>query len=169
VLGPWLERNPNVEFVAAGDPLVHEHLGVPRGQRVSVAGTEFWHGDLADITACFDIGIVPLARNLMNECKSHLKGLEYAACGIPVIASPSESYRWWVEPGVNGFLADKPKQWTDALNTLVNDDGLRRWMGRCARKSAAHATIANHWRDWEAVYARVCGVDAQLAGAGTAA
>ena len=159
VIGPWLERNPQVEFVAAGDPLVHEHLGVPRTQRVSVAGTDFWHGDLPDITACFDIGLVPLARNHMNECKSHLKGLEYAACGIPCIATPTESYRWWKDAGAPVRLASKPKDWTDGLDTLVQDDEFRRRTGRLARKVAERHTIQNFWPEWESVYARVCGAN----------
>ncbi len=156
VIGPWLERNPHVEFVACGDPLVHQHLGIPRRQRVSVAGTEFWHGDLPDITACFDIGLVPLAKNQMNECKSHLKGLEYAACGIPTIASPSESYKWFLDSG-GGYLADKPAQWTRFLDELVNDDEYRREMGRAARAKAAEHTIQEHWTEWETIYERVCG------------
>ena len=160
VLGPWLERNPNVEFVAAGDPLVHDHLGVPRDQRVSVAGTDFWHGDLPDITACFDIGLVPLAKNHMNECKSHLKGLEYAACGIPCIATPTESYKWWAFQSTGGtILADKPAQWVRALDELVNDEEYRRGAGREARFAASKNTIQNHWPEWESVYARVCGAN----------
>ena len=156
VIGPWLERNPSVEFVAAGDPKVHDLLGVPRGQRVSVAGTEFWHGDLADITACFDIGLVPLDRNRMNECKSHLKGLEYAACGIPAVATPTESYEWWSRQGDGHVrLAGKPKQWTDALDELVADEELRRAMGRSARSVAGLHVIERYaWR-WEGVYDRV--------------
>jgi glycosyltransferase involved in cell wall biosynthesis len=163
VIGPWLRRNPQVEFVAAGDPQIHEILDVPREQRVSVADTQFHRGDLADITACFDIGLVPLANEHMNECKSHLKGLEYAACGIPCIATPTESYKWWATQTSSVILAKKPKDWTAALDTLVNGDVFRRAMGRWARKAASEHTIQNHWTEWEAVYARVCGVDAHAA------
>jgi hypothetical protein len=101
--------NPDVEFVAAGDPAVHDYFGVPVGQRVSVAPTQFWWFDLPDITATFDIGLVPLAKNRLNEGKSHLKGMEYNACGIPYVASPSESYRWFTDG--NGLLANSPREW----------------------------------------------------------
>jgi glycosyltransferase involved in cell wall biosynthesis len=166
VLGPWLERNPNVEFVAVGgspSSAVHDLLEVPPGQRVNVQETEFHRGDLADITACFDIGLVPLARNSMNECKSHLKGLEYAACGIPTIAAPTESYQWWATQTNSVILARKPKDWTDALDTLVNGDEYRRAAGRWARKAASEHTIQRHYGAWEAVYERVCGVDSHAA------
>jgi hypothetical protein len=163
VLGPWLERNPHVEFVAAGDTGIHDLLGVPKDQRVSTTWVGFHSGDLADITATFDIGLVPLANEHMNECKSHLKGLEYAACGIPCIASPTESYRWWAERAGGCLLADKPKQWTDALDLLVNDSDLRRDFGRDARQSASEHTIQNHWTEWKDVYERVCGTHADPA------
>lgn len=150
VIGPWLVQHPEVEFVAAGDPLVHDMIGVPPGQRVSVMPTHFHELDLADITAVMDIGLVPLEQSRFTEAKSHLKGLEYAACGIPCVAGPSESYRWWVEPGVNGLLArcDKPREWRNAL-----DDMLVSWreMGENARAKAAEHVIqgvgADEWSD----------------------
>lgn len=151
VLGPWLERHPSVDFVAAGDPGVHEILGVPRGQRVSVQGVDFHHLELADITAVMDVGLVPLAANKFNESKSYLKGLEYGACGVPCVASPTQQYQEWVEEGCNGFLAAKPKDWVRALDQLFGDDELRRSMGRSARVKAASLTIQEGvglWRSW---------------------
>lgn len=151
VIGPWLERHPDVEFVVAGDSTgqAHDILGVPHGQRVSVMPTHFHELDLADITAVMDIGLVPLVQQRFNDAKSHLKGMEYAACGIPCIAAPTESYRWWVEPGVNGLLAraDKPRQWRDALDLMV--EGWRE-MGRNARQKASEHTIQGDGVDeWE--------------------
>lgn len=156
VIGPWLQRNPGVEFVAAGDPRTHDVLGVPPGQRVSVASTEFHQHDLADITATFDIGLVPLDlrgdARLFNDCKSHLKGLEYNACGIPFVASPSESYQWWVEQGAVGHLASTPRQWTDRLDWALAT-GVRRDFGENARAAAKRSgTLQNggvdEWADW---------------------
>ncbi len=170
VLGPWLEQHPNVDFVAAGDPRVHDVLGVPVGQRVSTNRVRFGQMDLADITATFDVGLVPLdlrdpkARSL-NECKSHLKGLEYNACGIPFIASPSESYRWWADG--NGLLASNPGEWRRHLDTLL-DPWERRELGTVGRFNAQFHSIQNggvdEWADW----LRSC-VDANAAVAGVAA
>jgi hypothetical protein len=39
------------------------------------------------------VGLVPLTRGPFNEAKSYLKGLEYAAAGIPFIATPTEEYQ----------------------------------------------------------------------------
>lgn len=170
VIGPWLERHPEVEFVAAGDPRAHDLLGVPVRQRVSVGKVAFANGDLADITATFDIGLVPLATDpkarVLNECKSHLKGAEYNACGIPYVATPTESYRWYTREGSNGFLASTPSQWKAHLTALL-DGGLRRRMGWEARELARRNTIvegADEWREWVSG-----GVDRHVAVAAAAA
>jgi hypothetical protein len=158
VLGPWLKRNPDVEFVAAGDPRTHDILGVPVPQRVSVADCRFRNGDLADITATFDIGLIPLdlstpAARRLNECKSHLKGAEYNACGIPFIASPSESYRWFGRDKLKGLLAETPSDWRLALGALTIGDA-RDYLGRVGghcREMARRESIQHNvgeWEDW---------------------
>ena len=82
--------------------------------------------------------------------------MEYAACGIPCIATPTESYRYWIEEGVNGLFAAKPNQWRAAIETLVGDDAYRRDCGRAARRKAGDHTIDKHIHEWEAVYLDVC-------------
>lgn len=162
-LGPWLARHPECEFVAAGDGRVHNLLGIPDNQRVTTGRVEFYNFDLADITNSFDIGLVPLdletpeARRL-NECKSHLKGLEMAACGIPCIASPTESYRdYWAHKGglfdhPHMLLAYKQSDWPASLDFMLKDDHWRT-MGRVARQLAEAETLQlpwnlGMWEDW---------------------
>ncbi len=155
-IGPWLEQHPEVEFVAAGDPKAHDLLGIPEAQRVSVASVAFSNMDLADITAPIDIGLVPLdlrdpkARSL-NECKSHLKGMEYNAAGAPFIASPSESYRWYAENGGVGLLPKTPANWRDCLDVMLRElkyPGI----GETARKAARAHAIDLHAEEWEGWY-----------------
>jgi glycosyltransferase involved in cell wall biosynthesis len=158
VLGPFLGRHPHVDFVAAGDHRVHDYLGVPDGQRVTYKSVHFSEGKLPSIVATFDIGLVPLRLGTFNDCKSHLKGMEYAACGIPCIASPSESYRdYWLKGKEIGLLAHRPKDWLRALELLVNDDELRREMGRRAREEASRHTIQEHYVQWESLYRELLG------------
>jgi len=171
LIGPWLERNKNVDFVAAGDESVHDILGVPKDQRVSYPGVKFHEMTLPSITAVMDVGLVPLEMNRFNEAKSHLKGMEYAACGVPCVASPTDSYaNYWLagsDCGRVGLLARRPRDWVRALDSLVNDHDLRREMGRAARLKASEHTIQkNAWR-WDGFYRSLIGGPAH-SGAGDA-
>lgn len=103
----------------------------------------------------FDIGIAPLAATGFNQSKSNLRALEYAALGIPVVASDFGPYRGFVEHGVTGFLASTYNEWVDALRALINDPALRVSMGATARERARAWTVeGNAWR-WEQVYRSV--------------
>lgn len=69
------------------------------------------------IANAVDVGIAPLAPNRFNECKSWNKPLEYAALGIPHVASKSPEYARLDLPGVR--LAADRVEWTEALRALV--------------------------------------------------
>lgn len=97
----------------------------------------------------FDIGLAPLADNAFNESKSWVKVLEYAALGIPVIASDVQPYRDFVEHGVTGFLARTPEQWRKYLLLLLNDVELREHMGAAARDKARNYTIQGNIDLWD--------------------
>jgi len=158
LLPQFLRRNPHVDFVAAGDPPVatHDFLGIPGDRRVSVDGFPFGKNylRLRELLP-FDVGVVPLASSLFNEAKSHLKGMEYNACGIPYVASDTESYRHYTREGVNGFVVKKPRQWLSRLEDLVNDHELRERMGRSAREEAERHKVEDHWQEWERAYSSV--------------
>lgn len=71
-----------------------------------------------------DVGIVPLEQSRFNRCKSDLKGLEYAALGIPFVASPLPEYERLAATGA-GLIADRPREWAGLLRRLVNDQAYR--------------------------------------------
>lgn len=161
----WLLSHPDVDFVAAGDPGIHDYLGTPERQRISTCTVSFRHLELPDIVATFDIGLVPLASSVFNEGKSHLKGMEYAGAGIPSVCSPTESYRYWFHgggaAGGTGFLGDGHDQWVSILDRLAADGELRRRMGMAGRAVAEQNSIQNNWREWERAYSEVCGIDSE--------
>lgn len=72
----------------------------------------------------FDIGIVPLRDTPFNYAKSDIKGLEYAAAGIPFISSALPNYvklhKDWGGEGM--FIARKPKDWVRYINALLDFD-----------------------------------------------
>lgn len=86
----------------------------------------------------FDIGIVPLSDIPFNEAKSNIKGLEYAAAGIPFAASPLPEYRLLHETGV-GRLASTPDEWRGQVAGLLT--------GRLRKKEAAiaHKIVSEQW------------------------
>jgi len=104
----------------------------------------------------WDIGLAPLAPGgVFNRSKSYIKALEYAARGIPVLASDAEPYRGFVQDGVTGFLIRYDHDWLKRLDELANDDGLRERMGAAAKEHARKFTIEDHWQEWAQAYGRV--------------
>lgn len=156
-LSRWLRSHPDTEFVAAGDPRIHDVLGVPEAQRVSTSLCFFRALDLPYITSCMDIGLVPLARNVFNDGKSALKGMEQAACGIPSICTPTPEYRRWMgndfSPGgsLAGWLAATPKAFIAALDQAYENRDLlenkAKWAYQQAREHSLDRRI-HEWADW---------------------
>ncbi len=66
-----------------------------------------------------DIGIVPLNVIPFNRGKSFLKGLEYAASGVPFVATEIDEYSRLAEAGI-GRTVRKPKQWVGAFEELLD-------------------------------------------------
>lgn len=114
------------QFAAIG--IEAQSLGLPMDSIVWSEATE-----VASI-ASFDIGIMPLMDGAFERGKCGYKLIQYMACGLPVVASPVGVNRQIVEHGVNGFLADTPQQWEEALRALLADGALRRRMGQAGRQ-----------------------------------
>jgi glycosyltransferase involved in cell wall biosynthesis len=142
----FLRRNPQVEFHNVGTDF-REYAKV-RGRWTD------WQADMWDYyrTVDFDIGLAPLVESPFNRSKSHIKCLEYAALGIPVIASDVEPYRSLVLDGVTGFLIRHDHDWGRRLYELTHDTAMREEMGVKAREVAAQWTIQDSWQRWESAY-----------------
>jgi hypothetical protein len=72
------------------------------------------HMRFAFKVAEFDVGIAPLSDNRFNEAKSWLKPLQYAALGIPFVASPTIEYSKFainLPAGSYGLARPKGKDW----------------------------------------------------------
>lgn len=65
-----------------------------------------------------DIGLVPLTKMPFNRCKSDIKGLEYAAAGVPFIASTLDAYIELQQDLGIGRLAKNPVQWSRHIKEL---------------------------------------------------
>lgn len=149
-LRTFFRRHPDVDMHFVGATHGAE-IGRPDARRTA------WNLNLIDYLKAidFDIGIAPLAYNRFNRSKSDLKFLEYAALGIPVVASDFGPYAESIEHGVTGLLVKHPHEWGTHLRALVEDEAMREEIGANARRWAATRTIqTNAWR-WEQVYQSV--------------
>ena len=83
----------------------------------------------------FDIGIMPLVNNEWNAGKSGRKLLEYLAVGLATVSSPIGINADIIKNGKNGFSAKTEEEWYAKLEKLINDEDLRKRMGKTGRKS----------------------------------
>jgi len=91
----------------------------------------------------WDIAIAPLADTPFNRCKSPIKVLDYAAVGLPVLASDRAVFRGTLADGPGGWLLpDDDNAWFVALARLVRDAKLRRRLGEAARAALPASTLA---------------------------
>jgi glycosyltransferase involved in cell wall biosynthesis len=81
-----------------------------------------------------DIGISWVPDDLWSRGKCGLKVLQYMAAGLPVVANPVGVHPEMVRHGENGFLAETPAQWLEAVGRLARDPGLRRRLGLRGRQ-----------------------------------
>ncbi len=87
----------------------------------------------------FDIGIMPLSDDLWSRGKCGLKIVQYYGVGVPAVCTPVGMNRDIVENGVNGFWAQREEEWTSSLLKLMQDEELRKEMGRIGRKRVEEA------------------------------
>lgn len=112
---------------------------------------------LSETMKGFDIGLLPLVDHAWNQSKSDLKYLQYAALGIPAVASPLPCYARTIESGA-GLIAEynAPAAWYGHLKALILDEGLRRGIGVRARQLVyLKHNIKDQVRVWVDVYERV--------------
>lgn len=100
----------------------------------------------------FHVGLAPLFASPFNESKSYIKVLEYAALGIPAVASDVGPYRRAKDDGAPVLLSRSPKDWETNLKSLIDSSQRRRELGEQARAWASKHTIDNGAANWEKAY-----------------
>jgi len=163
----WFGTRTHIDDLRIVDGVIPENakLLIAGFPEVKEAGLFKYHPDvellppyqlheLPSIVKRCDIGIVPLEQVKFNDGKSDLKGVEFGAGYVPVVASDVAPYRRWIEHGVNGFIAkkNKTKYWIRYLNELVNNEELREKMGKAAKEKAISRDIRTYVKNWIEVY-----------------
>ena len=113
-------KTNKLDFNVIGDgEMVQTFLKLDKETKLFATGwvpIEHYYGALINYV---DIGIVPLELSPFNEAKSALKGLEYAALGIPYVASPTREYIRMEAYGV-GKTAKTPGEWRKHLQRMLD-------------------------------------------------
>ena len=83
--------------------------------------------------ADFDIGVMPLPKEVWSEGKYGLKLLQYMSMQIPSVASATQANCDIVADGEDGFLASTDEEWREKLSLLIADEKIRKEIGARAR------------------------------------
>jgi len=160
-----LEQHPHVSLVSVG-----VDVGVRSERYTHHPFIRF--PELPDAIARFDLALAPIADVSFNRVRSNIKVKEYAAAGVPWLASPIGPYKDLGEQQGGRLVPDYG--WADALAELVTDDAAR---GALAERAAAWGrtqTVSENAGEWEAAFADAAAragrsVDVSSAGSSPAA
>jgi glycosyltransferase involved in cell wall biosynthesis len=143
-----LQRHPHVRVVSVGLPLGLRSERYHAHQSVTLA-------ELPSTIASFDIGLAPLVDISFNRVRSDVKLKEYAAAGVPWLASPIGPYRDMGEQQ-GGRVVQDPF-WEQRLEELIADDLARQQLRERAVTWGRTQTIEDHSHLWESVFENAAG------------
>ena len=98
----------------------------------------------------FDIGLVPLNDIPFNRAKSFIKGLEYAASGIPFVAQALPEYQKLADDGI-GLVAETPEDWRRHIESLLDYKTRKRAAAENYRLMGEKHTIKQREDEWRQV------------------
>jgi glycosyltransferase involved in cell wall biosynthesis len=123
------------------------------GLRLGLRSERYRHVDVVPLfeltqeAAAFDIGIAPLADIELSRSRSNVKLKEYAAAGVPWLASPIGPYAGMGEKQGGRLVADE--RWHEELSRLLDRPRERRKLAKRAVKWVAGETLTKHVGVWE--------------------
>ena len=144
-------RSTGSTFIGIGAEETHAELGF--------ANDEVLYSPWLELDAYpkavknFDVGLVPLRMSPFNQCKSYLKGLEYASLGVAFVASPTDEYRRLISLGA-GELAAQKHDWSRTLSKLLTNDGYRAERIGEGLDVARELTYEKHAHNWAEAWER---------------
>jgi UDP-galactopyranose mutase len=108
------------------------------------------YDDLPGFLACFDVALMPFARNEATRAISPTKTLEYLAGGKPVVSTPIADVVSLYGDVVN--IAVSGTEFVAAAEAVLNrtNDADRQWRARASRLVAAH--------DWDCIASEMLAV-----------
>lgn len=138
VIEQYLTEVNNAELMVVGS-LTLDESAFPKGRISRGRWTEYIN--LPRIIANSWVTIAPLVNTRFNRAKSHIKFIESAAFGIPLICSPNDDLLRHQAPGL--LIAETPTAWRNALESLCD----RAYYEQCAsqlREYVRDGCMASH-------------------------
>ena len=139
-----LEQHPHVSLVSVG-----VDLGVQSDRYTHVDNVPFQR--LPDTIARFDLALAPIADVSFNRVRSNIKVKEYAAGGVPWLASAIGPYRGLGEDQGGRLVA--AHGWGEALADLAGNPELCATLAERAAAWGRTQTVVANVHEWEAVFA----------------
>ncbi len=140
-------RTTDTVFTSIGDPegvAARLFISESKFKPMSWRPLDEFHAAIAEN---IDIGIAPLEDSLFNRGKSWLKPLEFSACGVPWVASPTDEYLELHKLGI-GTIARRGIEWQKALKKYVNHPDYLLEESNRVREATRHLTYENRIGDW---------------------
>jgi hypothetical protein len=135
-------------------------LAIGLDMRVASRRYEFhpWqpYETLPSMMARCDVLLAPLADVPFNRTRSNVKLKEYAAAGVPWLASPVGDYAWMGEEQGGRLVADG--DWRGQLEALVRDEATRHRLAVAGRRWAAGEVVVDHVGELEEIYGEAAGL-----------
>jgi glycosyltransferase involved in cell wall biosynthesis len=135
----------------------HAHLSILAiGLDVGIASRRYTHipfldyGALPQELAHVDVGLAPLTDTAAEAARSDVKLKEYAAAGVPWLASGIGPYAGLGEQQGGRLVADG--DWFEAIDRLVSEADTRRVLAQRGMRWAAGETIESHVQTWERTF-----------------
>lgn len=140
-----MQRDARVRVESVG-----VRLDLPRERYRWIEKTSL--GDLANIFSGWDIGIAPIAASPMNEGRSNIKVKEYAAAGLPWLASARGPYPGAWSNKCGGLLVDDGV-WTETILEVIGSRFRLKRMKKAARAWSASQAMDRNVDRWEEIFA----------------
>lgn len=120
-----------------GDKVYFKVIGDPNyyNEELNIKGVAWSSAKEVEELAEIDIGIMPLPNDEWTKGKCALKGLLYMSMEQAAVLSDVGVNSEVIENGVNGFLATTTEDWVEKLSLLIEDENLRKEMGRKGRET----------------------------------
>ena len=132
-LAQLMNENKNIEIFIAGyltlSPEMQKYSDRVHTIDFTKDITLYW-----SLLEQMDINIATLIGGIMNDCKSEIKWIEAACCGVASILSASKTYREIINDDHDAILVYEPSEWYKKLKYLVENPDLRLKIVENARK-----------------------------------